>query len=111
MKILRTSSGNKIKISKSEWESIGKESGWVKTAQSEESYDIILKYYPGDGFLPLIQKNGEEIYRGEYKDSSQEALSKATTWMESRQIDKSLENEEVSDIPGFEGTLDQLNNL
>jgi len=35
MKIIKTASGKKqIKISKSEWESIGKKAGWTKEAQS-----------------------------------------------------------------------------
>ena len=33
MKITKTASGNKISISKKEWESMGKKAGWIKTAQ------------------------------------------------------------------------------
>jgi len=33
MKIIKTASGNKISISKKEWESIGKTAGWKKVAQ------------------------------------------------------------------------------
>jgi len=32
MKILKTASGNKLKLSKKEWESIGKKAEWMKTA-------------------------------------------------------------------------------
>lgn len=41
MKIIKTASGKQIKISKSEWESIGKTAGWIKTAKK---YDV--EYLP-----------------------------------------------------------------
>lgn len=34
MKITKTASGNKITLSKSEWQNIGKKAGWIKEAQS-----------------------------------------------------------------------------
>ena len=38
MKILKTASGKKtVKMSKSEWASIGKKAGWMKISQSSES--------------------------------------------------------------------------
>jgi len=37
MKIIKTASGNQVKMSKSEWQSIGKKAGWMKTADYEGS--------------------------------------------------------------------------
>jgi len=34
MKILKTASGNKLKLSKKEWQGIGKKAGWMKSAKS-----------------------------------------------------------------------------
>jgi len=39
MKIIKTASGNQIKMSKSEWQSIGKEAGWVKVAMGDPKTD------------------------------------------------------------------------
>ena len=39
MKIIKTASGKKIKMSKTEWESVGKQAGWMKEAQFEEDFD------------------------------------------------------------------------
>jgi len=41
MKIIKTASGNEIKISKSEWQSIGKTAGWAEETDSRHSmFDI-----------------------------------------------------------------------
>lgn len=50
MKIIKTASGKKtIKISKSEWESIGKKAGWMKEAEIDElfkQYDMVRDQKP-----------------------------------------------------------------
>ncbi|UCH72084.1 MAG: hypothetical protein JSW62_00610 [Thermoplasmatales archaeon] len=43
MKVIKTANGKKIKLSKSEWESIGKTAGWMKTADDYPT-DIYEKY-------------------------------------------------------------------
>jgi hypothetical protein len=44
MKLVKTASGKKqIKISKSEWENIGKTAGWMKQAQSEVDHEKLLQ--------------------------------------------------------------------
>ena len=40
MKLIKTTSGNTIKISKREWEDIGKTAGWMKTAEYPEDVGI-----------------------------------------------------------------------
>ena len=40
MKIIKTASGKKLKMSKSEWEDIGKRSGWMKTAAGPQFDDL-----------------------------------------------------------------------
>lgn len=59
MKVVKTASGKtRIKMSKSEWESIGKKSGWFREAQvqgqgqdkdfwikNEDLYKRVMKYY------------------------------------------------------------------
>ena len=37
MKIVKTASGESIKISKTEWETIGNKTGWLKEAQAESN--------------------------------------------------------------------------
>lgn len=39
MKIIKTASGKKIKLSKKEWESIGKKAGWMKKASDWKTMD------------------------------------------------------------------------
>ena len=54
MKVVKTASGKtRIKMSKSEWESIGKKSGWFREAnqdkdfwiKNEDLYKRVMKYY------------------------------------------------------------------
>ena len=42
-----------------------------------KSYDIILRHVEGYGWLPIIERDGKEIYRGEFQKSPQYALWKA----------------------------------
>ena len=42
-----------------------------------KSYDIILRHVDGYGWLPIIELDGKEIYRGEFQTSPQYALWKA----------------------------------
>ena len=43
MKLIKTASGKQLKISKEEWQSIGKKAGWTKEANSNlESIDVII---------------------------------------------------------------------
>ena len=38
-------------------------------------YDLIVRRVEGFGYLPIIKnENGEEIYRGEFKETAEEAL-------------------------------------
>ena len=39
MKLIKTANGKRIKLSRSEWESIGKTAGWMKTAEGQQSID------------------------------------------------------------------------
>jgi len=36
MKLTKTASGNKLKLSKKEWESIGRKAGWISVAEDDE---------------------------------------------------------------------------
>ena len=44
--------------------------------------DIIIRIVPGYGFLPIITKDGKELYRGEFTQSAELALSKAEVMLE-----------------------------
>ena len=44
MKIIKTASGNQIKMSKSEWESIGKQADWMDSLMEEEEYGSQEEY-------------------------------------------------------------------
>lgn len=35
---------------------------------------IALAFYPGKGYMPIGYKKGQEIYRGEYRATPEEAL-------------------------------------
>ena len=49
MKIVKTASGKKtIKISKKEWQSIGKKAGWTKTAQAGDLAGDLANSFPED---------------------------------------------------------------
>ena len=47
------------------------------TATKVQSYDIILRHVQGYGWLPIIERDGKEVYRGEFQISPQHALWKA----------------------------------
>ena len=38
--------------------------------------DYILRYVEDVGFLPILAIEGEEVYRGEYQDTVEQALDK-----------------------------------
>jgi hypothetical protein len=44
--------------------------------------DIIQRFVKGYGWLPLVERDGEEIYRGEFQGTPGMALEKAVTWLE-----------------------------
>lgn len=44
--------------------------------------DIIIRYVEGYNYLPIIQKDGKEIYRGEFQDTPLGALNKCTAFLE-----------------------------
>ena len=44
MKILKTASGSQIKLSKSEWETIGRTAGWMKSAELIQTEDGQLRW-------------------------------------------------------------------
>lgn len=50
-----------------------------------KSYDIILRHVEGYGWLPIIERDGKEIYRGEYWYSGHRALLAAEEWLNDRQ--------------------------
>lgn len=42
-----------------------------------KSYDIILRHVEGYGWLPIIERDGRELYRGSFFESAEEALQRA----------------------------------
>jgi|DEB0MinimDraft_12_1074336.scaffolds.fasta_scaffold00118_9 hypothetical protein len=36
--------------------------------------DIIIRHVPSLGYLPILEIDGTEVYRGEYKTTSKQAL-------------------------------------
>jgi len=50
MKVIKTANGNEIKLSKSEWESIGKTAGWItagKVVPVEKAILVLQQMFPG----------------------------------------------------------------
>ena len=41
---------------------------------NELATDIIIRIVPKYGFLPIIERNGQEIYRGEFRSSVEDTL-------------------------------------
>ena len=73
MKVIKTASGkNRIKMSKSEWTSIGKKAGWLKKAnEGEEGEELFcqscgeeVNYYENDN-CPLC---GGDMFAAERED-------------------------------------------
>ena len=59
MKLIKTASGKKtIKMSKKEWQSIGKKAGWMKTAWEDEWYDAQDRYTSTDDIIFNLTENG-----------------------------------------------------
>ena len=46
--------------------------------------DYIARLVDGYGYLPIIERDGKEIYRGEFAKTPELALAKCTDWMKSQ---------------------------
>lgn len=44
--------------------------------------DIILRDCGRVGWLPIIERDGKEIYRGEHQDSAHRAMMMAEEWLD-----------------------------
>jgi hypothetical protein len=67
MKVIKTASGkNQIKMSRSEWENMGKKAGWMKTADynwwetSPDDYTMEMVRYGLNKYLMKIRDTGGE---------------------------------------------------
>ena len=47
--------------------------------------DLIVRIVEGYGFLPIIEIDGKEVYRGEYQETAGEALVKCLVRVEELQ--------------------------
>lgn len=47
--------------------------------------DIILRRVPRYGWLPIIEEDGKEKYRGEYQTTPAECLQKSIEWLEEKE--------------------------
>lgn len=52
-----------------------------------KSHDIILRHVDGYGWLPIIERDSKEIFRGEHQAYAHEALECAERWMDERGLD------------------------
>ncbi|UCH72080.1 MAG: hypothetical protein JSW62_00590 [Thermoplasmatales archaeon] len=130
MKLIKTANGKQtIKISKAEWESIGRDAGWMRTAGSISEWHQIAK-----NIVRRLEEESKEHY-GEINAAytlgalsfvfghSLSAIEKAADKGYARQleypeiqqlIDKIValkKASENSDVPGFEGTRESLEEL
>lgn len=46
------------------------------------AYSAIIADYPGLGWLPLVYLRNEEVFRGEYQPTREEAVFKAFRWID-----------------------------
>ena len=66
MKVIKTAKGNEIKLSKSEWETIGKTAGWMKKAEDGHIVDFagfkcrVVKAQYGNGATALQLVDAED---------------------------------------------------
>ena len=49
--------------------------------------DIIIRVVPDYGFLPILEKDGKEVYRGEFQKTPLGAMSKCQDRIASHMID------------------------
>jgi hypothetical protein len=47
--------------------------------------EMIQRHVKGYGWLPIITKNGKEVYRGEYQATPDIALEKSILWLENQE--------------------------
>jgi len=94
MKIIKTASGKKIKMSKKEWESIGKTAGWAKEASND-----LLSY---DGVISLGDKLSSKRY-----DCTTKLSSAIVDLFELK--DSTRDNPEWADV--HEEVIDAINKL
>lgn len=43
--------------------------------------DMIVRIVEGYGFLPIVEVDGKEVYRGEFQKTSAQALNKCAAWL------------------------------
>jgi len=84
MKVVKASNGKKtIKISKSEWEKIGREQKWFKTAaykageyiiNNNTKKDFLKQYAPGEAFddAPMDQTTKVEVWFSSFNDEGED---------------------------------------
>lgn len=42
--------------------------------------DYVIREVPGYGYLPIVQVDGVEVYRGEFKETANFALAACINW-------------------------------
>ena len=65
MKIVQTANGNEIKLSKPEWESIGKTAGWTKEFKKPSSREIVMRELQGFLGGKAVHGTSEDFGSGE----------------------------------------------
>ena len=66
MKVIKTASGNQVKMSKSEWQSIGKTAGWMKKAWMDDD---------GDDLGNLSNQEAWEDAQADMRDSERQSYT------------------------------------
>lgn len=44
--------------------------------------DLVARFVPGYGYLPIVTKNNKEVYRGEFQRSALEAIAVCEIYIE-----------------------------
>ena len=96
MKVIKTASGNQIKISKKEWKAIGKKAGWTKTAAATQSFPAKVNLYPQPGgpfpfMLDLEVQLGGETHNVTLAANDPYAAELYQAIVESQQAAKALD--------------------
>ena len=75
MKILKTANGNEIKLSKAEWETIGKTAGWIKRSDEEEEEEVGVVETPEN---PLLAEDEPEQVTFSFGETPEEIIAART---------------------------------
>ena len=103
MKIIKTASGKKLKMSKTDWEKIGNQNGWIKTAATQ---------IPAGNFsINIVQQNdaravGSSVVNGlTFQFKGEQWSVDRNGWAEMESMLQDIEQSFANEIQQASGTV------